>query len=148
MTITHVTHRQASIMLTLIWVDLIEQRDQKLSEETIKMLGLHFAPHFTASREPDDKVRYILHMPADPERSTVDQVYAISEPPDESNKHLRLDMNSPAVRGFMETARNILLRELREEFPLMVPESSFAYIANRLITSEEPDDEDHPPSSS
>lgn len=147
---TDVTHRQMAAMLTLIWTDLTLSREQKLTPETITMLGAHFAPDFHAHREPDDTIRYGLDMPHDPERSTVDTIWAMVTPPDIGNKHLRLDVNSTTVREFLETARGLLLKEIAAEFPVVAPkyiESSFAYEAQQLIVHKETDDEDHPPSS-
>lgn len=138
-----VTHKQASLMLALMWAELID-RDQKVSEETIMLLGLHFAPYFSAKREEDNLVRYSLQVIHEPGKPTT-EVYALSTPPDESNRHLRLDLNSSSVRGFIGVARQLLLDELKKEFPVLEVKTSFAYEAKKLIDDQqETPDEDHP----
>lgn len=145
-----VTHRQTSIMLLAVWLDLTIDRGQ-LSEDTIRMMGRHFAPHFHAEKIDDFGILYQLQAIHEPGGKTDEIKIALGDPK-RVNKvrqgDQRLDVNRPMVRAFLDQARAIIADALDQEFPKGEVKTSFAYQAARLINLQEgTTNEDSPPRS-
>lgn len=144
-----VTHRQASMMLLAIWLDLTIDRG-KVSDETVRLLGLHFGPHFSTVKIDDYGIKYRLQAVHEPGGKCDEIQIALGDPkrvhPVRQGDQ-RLDVNRPMVRAFLDQARAIIGDALDQEFPKGEVKTSFAYEAFRLINLQEgTTDEDHPPS--
>lgn len=138
-------------MLTAIWLDLTINRGQ-LSDETVRMIGLHFAPTYRTEKLTDYSIKYQLQAVRETGSDVADEIMIVLGDPKGQNKvrtrDQRLDVNQPMVRAFLDQARAILADALDQEFPKGEVKTSFAYEAHRLINLQEgTDHEDHPPRS-
>lgn len=138
-----VTYRQASMMLTLIWLELLDRKGQ-LSEQTITLLGLHFAPHFSAQRTEVGDIEYKLEAITEVGAADTILVHQVIPAP-AGNKHLRLNMNLKPIQTFVREAHEAVRRAIEADFPVLRPEqvkTSFAYEADRLIREQTNEDHD------